>query len=562
MRLPTIKASYMHLMVFIFSLCAISLVNLGSGVASAKEAAKPKLTILIGVDQFRASYLTEYDQMFTGGFRRMIDQGLWYKKGIVDHAPAESLPGHTTLSTGSNPKRHGITSNSWIAGTPSGEDEQIKATVPHVDFDNPILGSEGSIGYSGYNIDVSTIADWFRAADPNAKAVALSVTPLAVMYGGRPLPTASENHVYWLGGNGRFETSTYYRDEYPDWLEAFNQEMAGNYLDMLVWEDTVPAEFHKLARKDDVPYEYDGIHTAFPHRADEESDLTGDALKNWWLGRFSPYQNDALFDMARESVSQLKLGQRQSADFLSLAIKLTDRVGHDYGPKSREQLDVVHRLDLLLGDFMTFLDTEVGEGNYVIALSADHGAPNITEYEQVNGRQSVRVTSTDIENSLSAVENLIRNYQGPRGDLPGLIARQLEREPFVYKAMTTRDLQEPFSEDPTILAYQNAFRVDRVRTYPLWTQANIYGQRPSRFHPSVFGVVVDLTYQANIWSARSTHGGAHMYDREVPILFYGNSVAQGTPETIAYTRDIAPTLAAISGVALPGAIDGRVLYLH
>lgn len=266
--------------------------------------------------------------------------------------------------------------------------------------------------------------------------------------------------------------------------------------------------------------------------------------------------------MAKESVSQLRLGKRQSADFLSLAIKLTDRVGHDYGPRSREQLDVVHRLDILLGDFMTFLDAEVGEGNYVIALSADHGAPNVTGYEQANGRQSVRVTSNDIENSLSAVENLIRNYQGPRGELPGLIARQLEREPFVYKAMTSDDLLDPSTEDPTVLAYSNAFRADRVRTYPLWTEANIYGQRPSRFHPSVFGVVVGLVYQANIWTTRSTHGGAHMYDREVPILFFGNSIAHGIPEETAYTRDIAPTLAAISGVAFPVEIDGRVLELR
>jgi len=562
MHPSTIIVACLRRMFSLVSLCVVVSVAFNGGVASTEEAGKPKLTILIGVDQFRASYLTDYDQMFTGGFRRMIDQGMWYKNGIVDHAPAESLPGHTTLSTGSNPKRHGVTSNSWIAGTSISNDEQIMATVPHVDFDSPILGREGSIGFSGHNIDVSTIADWFRAADPNAKSVALSITPLAVMYGGRPSPSASENHVYWLGGNGRFETSTYYRDEYPGWLEAFNQEMAGNYLDKLVWEDTVPAEFHKLAREDEVPYEHDGIHTAFPHRADEESDLTGDALKNWWLGRFSPYQNDALFDLAKESVSQLKLGQRQSADFLSLAIKLTDRVGHDYGPRSREQLDVIHRLDILLGNFMTFLDAEVGEGNYVIALSADHGAPNVTEYEQANGRQSVRVTSSDIENSLSVVENLIRSYQGPRDDLPNLIARQLEQEPFVYKAMTPGDLQDPSSEDPTILAYRNAFRADRVRTYPLWTQANMYGQRPSRYHPSVFGVVVDLVYQANIWTTKSTHGGAHMYDREVPILFFGHGVAHGTPEVAAYTRDIAPTLAKIAGVAFSGAVDGRILELR
>lgn len=554
-----LKISRLQCLVFLLFLGMNSFAFSSSGAASAEEVNRPKLTILIGVDQFPAIYLEQYNSIFTGGFRRIIDEGLWYKAGIVDHAPTVSLAGHTTLATGSNPRRHGITANEWIAPGAADENGRYRATVPHVDYDSHVVGIENSIGFSRHNILVPTIADWFRTNDPNARTVSLSVTPLAVLYGNKPSSDRSDNHIYWLGGNGKFVTSTYYRDDYPGWLDKFNQKIAGKYLGGLTWKNTVPTEFQGLARQDVVPYEHDGVHTSFPHLAAEQSNLKGPALKNWWFGRYSPLQNDALFDMAKESISQLKLGQRSSADFLSLAVKLTDRIGHDFGPQSLEQMDVIFRLDILLGDFMRYLDETVGKTNYVIAISADHGAPNVSEYEQAEGRDALRISSGDIEQSLKGVETLIENHKGADNLLPGLIAARLEQEPFISRAMTAAELQNQTSDDPIIQAFSNSYIPDRVWTYPLWARTNVYGQRVTRFHPALHGVVVDVAYQANLWTASSTHGSAYQYDREVPILFFGQGVAPRLTDETAYTRDIAPTLAALSGVRVLGEIDGKIL---
>ena len=559
MHLSIVKMSRQQVILLTSFLWVLSLADLSGRFANAKESSDPKLTILIGVDQFRASYLIEYNSVFKGGFRRIIDEGLWYQTGVVDHAPTVSLSGHTTLSTGSNPRRHGITANEWIAPESVDENGLYRATVPHVDYDNEIVGVEGSVGFSRRNILVPTIADWYRLNDANAKTVALSVTPLAVLYGNTPSSDLSESHVYWLDGSGKFVTSTYYRDDYPGWLDSFNQSIATRYLDDLKWGITVPAEFHGLARQDEAPYEYDGVHTSFPHLATEQSSLEGVALKNWWLGRYSPHQNEALFDLAKESILQLKLGQRNSADFLSLAIKLTDRIGHDFGPRSLEQLDVIYRLDILLGDFMQYLDETVGKGNYVIALSADHGAPNISEHEQAAGREALRITSDDIERSLGGVEALIENYKGPKSRLPGMIAAHLEQEPFISKAVTVAELENSASVDPTIRAFRNSYLPGRLWTYPLWTRANSYGQRVSKLHPALHGIVVDAAYRANMWSAKSTHGSSHQYDREVPILFYGPGVKPHVAQGTAFTRDIAPTLASLAGVKVPVEIDGIAL---
>jgi arylsulfatase A-like enzyme len=281
-------------------------------------------------------------------------------------------------------------------------------------------------------------------------------------------------------------------------------------------------------------------------------------IYNWWLGRYSPAQNEALFDLAKEAIHQLQLGQRNSVDFLSIAVKLTDRVGHDFGPRSLEQLDVIYRLDRLLGDFFQYLDTTVGEENYIIALSADHGAPNISEYEQSQGRQAVRVSTAQIEEALRGVATLI---DGSSGDMPARIARELEQYPFVARAMTPMELQDVNSDDPYIQAYRNSYLPAQPSTYPLWTKANRYGLRVTAQHPANYGVVVDLSPRANLWAARSTHGGSHSYDREVPILFMGKYISADLADRQVFTRDVAPTLARLSGVNYPATVDGRALKL-
>lgn len=535
-----------------------------SGQAEQVERASPKLMVLIGVDQFRADYLVRYNEAFTGGFRRMLDSGTWYRNATVDHAPTLSLPGHTTLATGANPRTHGITSNAWIS--PRQEttaDGLLSAVTPSLDLNRRSLGDERAYAWSSEHILVESLADWVKKADAESRSVALSVTGLAALYGGRPASDRTENHVYWLGSTGKFLTSDYYRDDYPDWVSEFNDAMPDRYVARKVWENTVPTGLRQLARTDEVVYEHDGVHTHFPHRV--EDSVRGEVNQSHyerWFGRYSPLQNDALFDLAKVAVGELELGQRGAVDLLSLAIKLTDRIGHDFGPRSLEQLDVIVRLDRLLGDFFTYLDKTVGAGNYVIALSADHGAPNIPEYEQEQGRQAIRIESKDIAAALDSVARLIRAHDASPGELPAHIATRLEGFPFVEKAMTGEELLGTGMADPITMAYRNSYRSDRPPTYPLWTHENRYGNLVRPEHPGNFGVVVELVENANIWAAPSSHGSSYRYDREVPILFMGPGIQARVTDENAHTRDVAPTLADLVGIAYPDTVDGQPLKLR
>lgn len=544
-------------------LTAVLILLAGISHAQPVENTPPKLTVLIALDQFGSDYLERYNEAFTGGFRRLIDKGAWYRNAIVDHAPTLSLPGHTTLATGANPRTHGITSNAWInPGHTPADNGRLRATIPYWDPLGFTLGEEKAGTFSPARILVEGLSDWVKKANPHSRTVALSVSGLAVLYGGKAAATRDDNHVYWLESSGKFQTSTYYRDNYPGWIDRFNDSMAEKYIARHTWDNTVPAKFQPLAAEDKASYEFDGVHTSFPHTAEELAPDAGQDDYNRWFGRFSPYQNDALFDLARTSIEHLKLGQRNALDLLCIAVKLTDRIGHDFGPRSLEQLDVILRLDRLLGEFFSYLDRTVGEDNYVVALSADHGAPNISEYEQANGRQALRISSEDIQAALENVAGLVKGYSGDQQALPERIAENLEQFPFIARAMTAEDFQTDESKDPVIAAYRNSYLPDQTATYPLWTKDNRYGILVNPEHPANYGVIVELVENANIWAAQSTHGASYHYDRAVPILFMGPKISSRVSMERVYTRDIAPTLAKLSGVSFPATVDGRPLDLE
>ena len=94
-----------------------------------------------------------------------------------------------------------------------------------------------------------------------------------------------------------------------------------------------------------------------------------------------------------------------------------------------------------------------------------------------------------------------------------------------------------------------------------WTKQNFYGNKVNIYHPALYGVIVDLKYQANIWSAKSTHGSSFDYDRKVAMVLMGKDIRPGIVNKIVYTRDIAPTLAKKNKLKVPKNIDGNVLKL-
>lgn len=87
------------------------------------RATRPRLVVLVVVDQFRADYVASYGHQWTKGLRRLIDGGAVFTRAEYLYAATYTCAGHATISTGAWPVVHGMESNTFF-------DRQANRTVP------------------------------------------------------------------------------------------------------------------------------------------------------------------------------------------------------------------------------------------------------------------------------------------------------------------------------------------------------------------------------------------------------------------------------------------------
>jgi predicted AlkP superfamily pyrophosphatase or phosphodiesterase len=528
-----------------------------AGCRSPHRAAEPpRLVVLVAVDQLRADLLDRYNSLFKGGFRRLRDEGLRFTNTTVDHAITISHPGHVTLATGMVPARHGIVDAAFFEGPPSGR----KLVDALEDPQEKILGDPDEKGVSPRKILVPTLPEWMIQANPRSRAVALGSGRFSsLLHAGH-----FKGDVYWYSVHaGRFVTSSYYRQSYPGWLDKFNAETLPRLQnESTPWEDQVPEEGRSFT-PDAVAFEADHVHVAFPHRLEDvvpaekiaDPKMREKALA-WWIAT-TPALDAATLALARESVQALSLGQEDAPDYLSIVVSQVDDIGHWYGPFSREQLDNLLKLDRELGEFFGFLDQAVGKGKYLVALSADHGVPNIPEQDRERGRAVRRLTEKEIQEAVDAADKIAASAPGTPQEIARRVADRLNRYDFVSDAMTAETLASPGTTcDPFTRLFRNSYRADRVPRFPLFSFSH-EGQGVGRY-----GVVVRLTRGTMPDFDPSVHGSPYEVDRMVPLLFMGPGVTPGLSDIRARTVDVAPTLARLAGIPFPAGLDGRPLLIQ
>ena len=81
--------------------------------ASPKVPARPKLVVVLVVDQMRADYVDKFLGQWTGGLKRLVEEGAWFRDAAYPYAATETCVGHATISTGAFPATHGMVANAW-----------------------------------------------------------------------------------------------------------------------------------------------------------------------------------------------------------------------------------------------------------------------------------------------------------------------------------------------------------------------------------------------------------------------------------------------------------------
>ena len=486
------------------------------GADSAAAEGKPKLVVLLVVDQLRGDLLDRYSSVFTGGFRRLLDQGLVYTNAVHAHSGTETASGHATIATGVYPSRAGIPANAWREG--AGTDMH---QVTHVkDPEEELVGIRGSIGASPRVLRRTGLADWIIWGDPTAKVLSFSAKDrAAVLTGGK-----NKVGVYWFDAKaGRFVTSTYYQSRNPSWLSRFNEAGMASYRGDSVWVSTVPPEVADLSAPDTAAFEADGIHTHFPHRFYGELEDPRREDFFFWFEQ-TPMLDRATLMLAQIAVSEEGLGQEPGrTDFLSLALSQTDRVGHTYGPLSREQMDNLLRLDRNLGRFLEFLDDFVGPENYLIGFTGDHGILTAPERSEGGGLRLTDDHRKKLESALlSAIEEA-----GKRGEFDPVnaMADAVEKLPFVGPVYTQTELLAGEFGD----SLSSAEPGDSL--FALFQHSYTPGRAAGLM--STYGVEMWWAEKTLSWNytQATTHGSPYLYDRWVPLILMGPGIEAG-PWTI------------------------------
>lgn len=495
----------------------------------APASARPRLMILVVVDQLRADLLTRYTDLYTGGFKRLLDDGYSFTNAAHDHAVTVTAAGHATLATGVYPSRHGVISNLWLEKSGNGW-----VNVENIaDSTVKIVGVQNARGASPVHLMRSGLAEWILAANPRSKVASVSGKDRGAI---QPAAHARSAYVYWFDGAfGRFITSTYYRNADPDWVTRFNAETAKKHRADTAWLLNAPASTLSRADPDTVASEADGINTFFPHSYGRE----GGTLDFWIWWENTPAVDAVTLDMGEKMVTSLELGKDDAPDFLNVSLSVTDRIGHRFGPLSREQLDNLLRLDRELGEFFDFLDRTVGKDQWTVALSADHGVLDNPEDLVARGEYGHRLAAQESK-TLDSLRARADSSRDPKAAARELVA-SLKKLPIVADAWTNDELYGQLRDSFAVL--------QRRSMYP--------GRLAGRFSREL----VEYRLIPGIYGAPkgSGHGQTYWYDRHVPLIWMGPGISSRKDPSKAATVDFAPTAAWLLGIPYPKDLDGKVL---
>ena len=142
---------------------------LGCGLPESQD--RPRLMVMVVVDQLIPELLERYGRALFGRLRRLLDEGFRFDNAAHDHGVTETAAGHATLSTGVYPKMHGIVANDWYEFDAAGEPTFVYAVADSL---SPIVDIPGRSGRSPRNLQRGGMADWVLDADSGAHVVSVS----------------------------------------------------------------------------------------------------------------------------------------------------------------------------------------------------------------------------------------------------------------------------------------------------------------------------------------------------------------------------------------------------
>lgn len=535
-----------------------------------KSSEAPRLVVLIAVDQLVPEQLQRLESRFTGGFKRLLDEGAVFWRATVDYAATETGPGHATFATGRWPVHHGIVGNLYFDRESREKVYCVGDPGAHAVTSKGMDAAEGSV--SPENLLGDALGDLLATRAAGSKTVAIAGKDRsAVLLGGH----TSEASLWWHSSAGGFASSSFYGETLPEFAEVWNaawKERARGWK----WSSELEGDYAMLGT---APDEREGESKRGGRTLPRTLPTDDAALAGAVL--FSPLLDYFTLELATLALDTEVLGRDESVDLLGLSLSGCDLLGHSYGPDSVEVTDLLVRDDRELGRLFRALDEKVGKGRWIACLSSDHGVLDLPEMLRAQQVGALRVKGADVVAMRKGVEDALAALHPGHGELGlryselgftfdeeaaaaaglepaelrSVIAVAAEEAGWVADAYTLEELLAhdahgstaspgpaggpgPAGDsDPWLTLYRRSTRVDRGPDVAL---------RPDPW------LLFDFP-------EGTSHGSPYPYDRRVPLIFLGGNVKPQQRFDAASPTDAVPTLLALLGMQPPADLDGRVL---
>ncbi len=514
---------------------------------------QPKLVVGIVIDQMRYDYLYRYYNQYApadangGGFRRLMDNGFSARNNHYHYAATYTGPGHAAIYTGSAPALNGITGNDFY-------DRNLGRLVYCTeDTSVSTIGNTGAAGrMSPRNLLVTTIGDQLKVAtDGRAKVIGVALKDR-----GSILPAGhAANGAYWFDSkDGNFISSSFYQKSLPAWVDAFNARRLPEQFIGQKWTPSRAMAQYTESTADDEPYEVTltgETKPVFPH----EFAIPTGGLKYEPL-RTSPYGDQLTKEFALAAIRGEQLGQNTVPDLLCVSFSSPDYIGHAYGTHAVETEDAYFRLDEQLADLFRQLDAQVGKGEWLAFLSADHGVADSPGFSQQYRIPSGVKTYGEAG---EAVKAALEKAYGPGQWMLAYFNQQIYlNQPLLAEKKIA--LESVYELIRSVLLKQKGI-VNVVNLHNLSAealpeiQANLLR---NVYHPNRSGdfYVIQQSGWIEGRSKGTTHGTTYAYDTHVPFLLYGWGVRPGQTFRRTHVHDIAPTITALLGILEPSGCIG------
>lgn len=475
-------------------------------IAAMGQIERPKLVVGVIVDQMRWDYLYYYYEDYgNDGIKRLLREGFSCENTMITHVPTVTAIGHSSVYTGSVPYFTGIAGNGFMI------DGKPVSSCDDMSVDG--VGTSGKAGHrSPRNMLATTIGDELKQAfDFECKVMGVAIKDRASIL---PAGHSADAAYWWDSEVGHFVTSSYYMDRLPGWVEKFNRR----------------------------------------YNTEPKFDLNTSNLGVTYT-----------FRMAEAILENEKLGQGKYTDLLAVSVSSTDAIGHTYSTRGRKNYEVYMQLDKELAHFFNELDKRVGRGNYLLFLTADHGAahnPNfMKEHNQPAGGWDAGLARKSINKAVEdelGVSNVVKAIYDYRIYLNDSIIESND----IDKNQVKEIALDVLKQDKDLILAVDYDKVEQASIPSFLKERIING-----YHRGRSGDIFVMTragylpFKVKDDYKGTTHSAWNPYDSHIPLVFMGWHITPG--ETTIPTRmvDIAPTVCSMLHIQMPNSCIGEPIQL-